>query len=168
MASVLASNAEASSTIWGESPGTAAVSDSWTASSCSGVLGRHRGGAGERGAQLGVADLAGHADHDGTAGLLVEGEYLEPGRLALDHEAEGGLAELAGEGLPGRAHEREQFVAVGADLGDKPARGRRHQRLGRLVDAEHWSILWQSGRSGLHIGRKSRNLKLSQQSSAVA
>ena len=159
MASVLASNAEASSTIWGESPGTAAVSDSWMASSCAASLAATEAAPAERGAQLGVADLAGHADHDGTAGLLVEGEYLEPGRLALDHEAEGGLAELAGEGLPGRAHEREQLVAVGADLGDKSARGRRHQRLGRLVDAEHWSILWQSGRSGLHIGRKSRNLK---------
>ena len=65
-----------------------------------GVHGGDRGRAGERLAQLRVGDLGGDADDDGAAGLLVEREHLEPGRLALDHEAEGRLAELAGEGLP--------------------------------------------------------------------
>jgi hypothetical protein len=92
----------------------------------------HRGdrrGAGERLGQLGVGDLGGDADDDGAAGLLVEGQDLEAGLGALGHEAEARLAELAGECLPGGAHQREQLIAVGAHLGDKAARGRCHQRL---------------------------------------
>ena len=107
-----------------------------------GVHGRDRGGGAERLGQLGVGDLGGDTDDDGATGLLVEGQHLEAGHLALADEAEARLAELAGEGLPRGAHEREHLVAVGAHFGDKAARRRGHQRLGRLVDAQHRSFLF--------------------------
>ena len=92
--------------------------------------------------QAGRAVVVGvSADVDGAAGLLVEREQVEAWDLALAHEAKARLAELACEGLPGGADEREHLPAVGVHFGDKTARGRCHQRLGRLVDAQHWSFL---------------------------
>ena len=102
-----------------------------------GVHARDRGGGAEGVGQLGGGDVGRDADDDGATGLLVEGEQVEAGDLALADEAEARLAELAGEGLPGGADEREHLLAVGVHLGDKPARGRGHQRLGRLVDTQH-------------------------------
>ena len=102
-----------------------------------GVHAGDRSGGAEGVGQLGVGDVGGDADDDGAAGLLVEGQQVEAGDLALADEAEARLAELAGEGLPGGADEREHLLAVGAHFGDKTARRRCHQRLGRLVDAQH-------------------------------
>ena len=106
-----------------------------------GVHPRDRGGGAEGVGELGVGDVGGDADDDGAAGLLVEGQQVEAGHLALADEAEARLAELAREGLPGGADEREHLLAVGVHFGDKTARGRCHQRLGRLVDAQHGSFL---------------------------
>ena len=99
-----------------------------------------------------AATSDGDADDDGATGLLVEREQVEAGDLALAHEAQARLAELAREGLPGGADEREHLLAVGVRFGDKTARGRCHQRLGRLVDTQHGCVLLELGGSAGLIG----------------
>ena len=81
-----------------------------------GVHPRDRGGGAEGVGELSGGDVGGDADDDGATRLLVEREQVEAGNLALAHEAQARLAELAREGLPGGADEREHFVAVEGSL----------------------------------------------------
>ena len=152
MATVSGSKPPAISTTCGESPGTAADSDSWTADSA----------AASQLATWAAADSArptspnghgvGHLHDDGATGLLVEGEDVEPRDRLGGHEAEARVPQLRGERFPGAAQQREELTTVGMALRHEPAGLRGHQGLGRLVDTQH-SLFLQIASDGLLSAR---------------
>jgi hypothetical protein len=54
----------------------------------------------------------GHQDHDQPLGLLVEAEQVHVRHRLARKQLDVRDAELAGEGLPRRRHEGEQFLAI--------------------------------------------------------
>ena len=137
VAIVAASKPPAISTTCGESPGTAAESDSWTAESAAASQLATCAAAASAAADLAELDVARHLDDDGAARLLVEGEDVEARNGLGGHEAEARMPQLRGERVPGGGEQREQLGTVGVALRDEPAGLRGHQGLGRLVDAQH-------------------------------
>ena len=104
---------------------------------------RRDGGRGlQRAVELPLDGVAGDLDDDGAAGLLVEREHVDAGQGLGGEQLERGQAQLLGEGLPRGADERQQLLTVGRGLRDQATGLRGHQRLGRLVDAQHFFLQW--------------------------
>jgi hypothetical protein len=112
--------------------------------------GVHRGEVGggvQRADDLPLDGLARHLHDDGASGLVVEGQDVDARQRLGGEEAEGRHAQLVGECLPGGGHEADELLALGEAPGDKAAGLRGHQCLGRLVDAQHFSLQWDRARS---------------------
>ena len=103
---------------------------------------RDGGGRLQRADQLPLHGLARHLHDDGAAGLLVEREHVDARHRLGRQQAQRRQAKLVDEGLPGGAHQRQQLLAIGRGLGDQAGGLRSHQRLGRLVDAQHFVLQW--------------------------
>ena len=108
---------------------------------------RRDGGRGlQRAVELPLDGVAGDLHDHGAAGLGVEREHVDAGQRLGGEQLQRGEAQFLGEGLPRGAHEREQLLAVGRGLGDQASGLRGHQRLGRLVDAQHFFLQWDRAR----------------------